>query len=180
MAFDNADEIVLWVRRSQILQPLNINDGGALPSIRLTGPNNIKWGVLIESGTNVGTFKLTTRDRLNGALEIYDNLVVSPSNSVDFVETRINGISKLPLIVNYRGGGAGIPVNGTYAVAGASSNEVRIEGFRTLPKGSGQHEIMKYTVDRADMLATLSAAQVNNLNNIIDAILAQAQTKLGI
>ena len=179
MAFDNADEIVLWVRRSQTLQPLVLNDGMVKPSIRITGPSNINWKVVVSAGTNAGTFKLTLQDRGGVAVETYDNLVVV-TTAQDFIEGRVNGVSKLPLNIVYQGGGAGNPVNGTYASAGDISYEVRTEGFRTLPQASGQHEIMRYTVDRAALLAGLTPTQIGNAVDVITAILIQAQTKLGV
>lgn len=53
-------------------------------------------------------------------------------------------------------------------------------GFRTLPASSGQHEVMRYTVDRADLLVGLTPTQINNAIDVINGVLAQAQTKLGI
>lgn len=179
MAFENADEIVLWIRRTHVIQPRTINDGAALPSIKITGPGNINWMAVIEAGTTAGTFKLRMQDRLNNTVETYDNLVVNPA-SVDFIEKRINGTSKLPIEVAYLGGGAGNPVNGTFIVTGTANYEARIEGFRTLPMASGQHEVLRYAADRVNLLAGLTPTQISYVSTVVNTLINQAQTKLGV
>jgi phage tail sheath protein FI len=100
-----------------------INDAGAQLSLTVsgitmgTGFNGFK--VTIAAGTIAGTFKLTVIDNNGFALEIFDLLKVTPTSDPDYVETRVNGISRY-ITVDHNAPDTDLPVFGTYTLAGGN------------------------------------------------------------
>ena len=79
--------------------------------------------VAISAGTVTGTFKLIVQD-LNGfQVEAYDNLVQTPSTSVNYSETRINGISRYITVDQLL---TTLPAVGAYTLAGGNNGTTGI------------------------------------------------------